>query len=271
MSLTHRIGIAAAFLATIGAALAAGTAPASATTALPSCVSAGTSIVAGQYLSAPSFHLVMQGDGNLVEYDTAGHPLWDTQTAGNPGAWAVLQASDGNLVVYSATGHALWAAYPGSAAGDRLCMQGDGNVVIYSASNTALWATMSGPLWSRGNISAGNYYPSGQCTWWAEQQAAKYTGVFPRIGGDARYWAANASANRWHVDGTPRIGSVAVFQPGVAGAGAYGHVAWVTEVYPSRNAIAITEMNYVGPGLVDRRVVSPASGVYGLQYIDFPA
>ena len=38
MSVTHRIGIAAAFLATIGAALAAGTAPASATTALPSCV-----------------------------------------------------------------------------------------------------------------------------------------------------------------------------------------------------------------------------------------
>ena len=59
MSLTHRIRIAAAFLATIGAALAAGAVPASATTAMPSCVTAGTSIAAGQYLSAPSFHLVM--------------------------------------------------------------------------------------------------------------------------------------------------------------------------------------------------------------------
>lgn len=261
----------------LGTAVAANSAAAD--TPLPSCVSAGTTIKPGQYLATPTvrvgidsvtpYRLIMQGDGNLVEYDSANDPLWATQTSGNPGASAVLQGSDGNLVVYSASGRALWAAYPGNAPGDRLCMQGDGNVVVY-AGGAPLWATMSGPLWPRGNLSGGNYYPYGQCTWWAEQQAANYSGSYPRINGNALSWATNAAANGWHVDSTPHIGSIAVFQPGVAGADRQdGHVAWVTEVYPSRNAITITEMNVRGLGVVDTRTISPAFGVNGLQYISF--
>jgi surface antigen len=53
----------------------------------------------------------------------------------------------------------------------------------------------------------------------------------------------------------------------VAGAGSVGHVAWVTEVYPSQNAIEISEMNFKGPGIVDNRRISAAFGVAGLQYI----
>jgi surface antigen len=58
-----------------------------------------------------------------------------------------------------------------------------------------------------------------------------------------------------------------MFQPGVDGAGSFGHVAWVTEVYPSQNKITITEMNFKGLGVVDTRTIAPANGVAGLQYI----
>jgi surface antigen len=224
---------------------------------LGSCVHAGTTIVANQYLSNGNNVLVMQGDGNLVAYTTGGKALWDSQTNGNPGARTVLQSSDGNLVVYSASGQPLWAASV-TAARDSLCMQGDNNVVVYSPSGAALWATMTVGVWPRGNLTSGNGYPSGQCTWYAEDRAHNYIGVFPQIGGDARYWGATARANGWSVSTGASIGSVVVFQPGVDGAGGYGHVAWVTQFYPSQNRITIREMNFTGPGNVDTRSVTPA-------------
>jgi pseudomonalisin len=53
--------------------------------------------------------LVMQGDGNLVALDAAGHPVWDSGTEGHAGARLALQG-DGNLVVYSVHDVALWAS-----------------------------------------------------------------------------------------------------------------------------------------------------------------
>jgi hypothetical protein len=51
----------------------------------------------------------MQGDGNLVIYNTSGVPLWASNTYGNPGAYFAFQ-NDANLVVYSAAGKPLWAS-----------------------------------------------------------------------------------------------------------------------------------------------------------------
>jgi hypothetical protein len=50
----------------------------------------------------------MQGDGNLVIYDTMSRPLWASHTAGHPGAWLIVQ-SDGNAVIYDTMSHPLWA------------------------------------------------------------------------------------------------------------------------------------------------------------------
>ena len=53
----------------------------------------------------------------------------------------------------------------------------------------------------------------------------------PANTGDAKYWATNAGYNGWTVTSTPRVDSIAVFQPGVNGADPpSGHVAWVTAV-----------------------------------------
>jgi surface antigen len=224
----------------------------------------GATMSPGQYLQSPDgqYRLSMQSDGNLVEYNAAGAPLWDppppSQTVGHPGAYAVLQG-DGNFVVYPQAGAALWASYTQNNPGDHLNLQNDGNLVIYSAAGAALWATMSSadPRGSTGTTNS--YYPWGQCTWYADQEARLYTGVWlPNQLGDGGNWATSAAAEGWATGSTPRIGSVAVFQPGQFGADAVGHVAWVTQVYPSQNKMEITEMNVRGIGVVDTRTITGA-------------
>lgn len=261
--------LAAAAAALVATAAPFLTSPALAATGnLGSCVSSGTRLDAGAVLtsSGGGYKLVMQTDGNLVEYTVGGKPLWASETGGHPGAWAVQQ-TDANLVVYSATGAPLWASYPTLTSGtSQLCVQDDANVVTYSPTGRALWATMTADV-PTGAITSTNAFPQGQCTWWAEQQAYYYVGRFPAFWGDARYWGGYAQSRGYHVDHIARTGSVAVFQPGVAGAGGYGHVAWVLDYYPDRNAIRISEMNYLGPGVVDTRIVYGASGNAGVAYI----
>lgn len=81
--------------------------------------------------------LVMQGDGNLVEYD-AGRPTWASGT-NRPGSDFEAQ-TDGNFVVY-APGHVpVWATGT-NRSGATLTLQDDRNVVIYAPGSTAVWAS----------------------------------------------------------------------------------------------------------------------------------
>ena len=87
-----------------------------------------------------SYKLVEQkSDGNLVLYNYAGKPLWSSRTAGNVGAFTVLQ-SDGNVVEDSASRRVLFTT-GSSSPGDRLLLQHDGNLVLYAASGAVLWAS----------------------------------------------------------------------------------------------------------------------------------
>ena len=67
----------------------------------------------GQSITSPNgqFVLTFQTDGNLVEYDAAGQPLWASGTP-NEGAVEAVFQTDGNLVVYRAPQHRRLAAAP---------------------------------------------------------------------------------------------------------------------------------------------------------------
>lgn len=81
------------------------------------------------------FSLVVQPDGNLVEYDVRDrdHPraVWSTGTSGS-GAVRVIAQQDGNLVVRRlGDGRAVWASGShGPVAYYQLDVQDDGNVVL---------------------------------------------------------------------------------------------------------------------------------------------
>lgn len=92
------------------------------------------------------FTLVLQSDGNLVEYAPGPQALWATGTDGSSTYCAVMQ-EDGNFVLYEPDGHAVWSSGTEGNWGAILVLQNDSNLVIYDHESwfdnpaRALWAT----------------------------------------------------------------------------------------------------------------------------------
>jgi surface antigen len=109
----------------------------------------------------------------------------------------------------------------------------------------------------------------GQCTWGAAEKWFEASGSYPALRGDAMSWADTAIAAGWTVVADARDRSIVVFPPGVAGAGSFGHVAWVDSVSqrPDGRWIHVTEMNNAylgGVGIFNERDVKE---VPGMSYI----
>jgi hypothetical protein len=96
-------------------------------------------LTAGQSISSPNgqYQLIMQSDGNLVEYGPGGQVLWNAMTDGNPGAYATMRA-DGNFVVYSAAGTALWNSHTDGNPGAFLVLN-DGGALEIVDQGTVIW------------------------------------------------------------------------------------------------------------------------------------
>ena len=89
------------------------------------------------YATANGYYLAFQAsDGNLVVYQGS-RALWATY-AGS--AVKLVMQSDGNLVEYDSAGRAVWSSGTAGNGYSQLIMQGDGNLVVYSAAR-ATWAT----------------------------------------------------------------------------------------------------------------------------------
>ncbi|WP_328972476.1 hypothetical protein [Streptomyces sp. NBC_00239] len=89
------------------------TGTASAAAASGDHLSRGETLNAGQFIerstSTGHVKLIMQSDGNLVEYGRYFGVCWATHTENSGGAYATYQ-TDGNLVIYTAAGRAVWAS-----------------------------------------------------------------------------------------------------------------------------------------------------------------
>jgi hypothetical protein len=107
----------------------------------------------GQNCGANQCLAAFQGDGNFVVYK-AGKPLWNSGTAGGPGAQLVFSAQTPQLEIVR-NESILWANVSRFSAGNfslsqgasinlgyaTLVMQGDGNLVLYKTNGTPLWST----------------------------------------------------------------------------------------------------------------------------------
>lgn len=107
----------------------------------PDTLVRGQSLQAGQFLRSQNglYTLVMQGDGNLVQYNQAGQALWHTSTHGSGATFAVMQG-DGNFVIYRPDGVPVWHTGTYGTAADRLVVQNDDNIVIYGPGGQVFWA-----------------------------------------------------------------------------------------------------------------------------------
>jgi hypothetical protein len=118
--------------------------------------------------------LSMQTDGNLVLYFQPfgafmwKEAIWASNTAGHPGAWAIMQ-DDGNFVVYDANDSALWATAT-NPNGSFIAVQNDGNLVVYDAGGSAHWASNTTgqvpPSSMCLNEPSNNAYFCPAGTWW---------------------------------------------------------------------------------------------------------
>jgi N-acetylmuramoyl-L-alanine amidase len=102
--------------------------------------------------------------------------------------------------------------------------------------------TSGGPTATRGT---GNYFPYGQCTWWAAQRYYELRHVYVpwTTNSNAWEWTARAYQFHWHVSGRPSVGAIVDLQPWVQGAYGLGHVAVVERVLSNGSVIA-SNMNW---------------------------
>ncbi len=111
--------------------------------AAPSCgtIRPGQGLGPGDSVTACGgcYTLVMQTDGNLVEYqNSTGRALWATSTNGR--GYVFDMQGDGNAVVYSNTSCPSWASNTAGRSNAFFAVQDDGNLVVYSGLS-AVWAS----------------------------------------------------------------------------------------------------------------------------------
>ena len=101
----------------------------------------------------------------------------------------------------------------------------------------------------------GHRFPAGYCTYYV---ASKRKITF---GGNANQWLTNAKTAGYQTGSAPTVGSVVV----TTDSARYGHVAYVESV--SNDSFTISEMNYEGFGVVNKRTISKnSSTVRGFIY-----
>lgn len=91
---------------------------------------------------------------------------------------------------------------------------------------------------------AGSHFPWGWCTYYVS------TKRYIPWSGDAITWWGAARALGWPTGQVPMVGAIMVTRES-----GYGHVAYVESV--SGSCFTVSEMNYKGFGVVDRRTICP--------------
>jgi surface antigen len=249
---------------------------------------AGESLAPGQAIVSPQgrYRLVLQDDGNVVEVDQDGDPVWATGTSGD----TRLQLDpSGDLVVRDDTDAAQWSAGT-STPGASLAVQDDGNIVLYVGEEA---------VWSRGDeerrraeaadaaatkvaVSPGDDYPD-------KDAVACGAGVYCKVGSQysargfayrnctdfvawklGMRWSEIADGGNGHAVGwkqgwiergrsvgtTPKVGSVAWWSRG-----SHGHVAYVVGVNADGSAV-VEQYNAGGGGEFSTQTVRAEAYLY---------
>ena len=114
----------------------------------------------------------------------------------------------------------------------------------------------------------GNYFPYGQCTWWAAQRFHTLHGIYVpwKTNADAWEWVYRAHDFHWRVSSRPEVGDIIDLQPWVDGAYGLGHVAVVEKVLRNGHVIA-SSMNWGRYyWVVTDTEFSPGPGVSFISY-----
>lgn len=121
------------------------------------------------------------------------------------------------------------------------------SVVSFLSSVPSLAVAETQGFYTGGSVE-GNTYAWGNCTYWAFAMRLWAGYPIPTTWGNANTWDDRAEADGYVVNRTPGVG--AVFQ---TDEGEYGHVAYVIDVNSQTGEWTISEMNYHGLNIVNKR------------------
>jgi CHAP domain len=107
-------------------------------------------------------------------------------------------------------------------------------------------------------VAEENRYSSGNCTWWAKNQAPWW----PNGAGNAAEWLAYAQQHGFQTSSAAQVGALAVWGPGIDPPQGFGHVGIVKAVRPD-GTFTVSEMNWQGLGKVDTRNVGDRANLEG--------
>lgn len=101
-------------------------------------VPAGATLWPGDSVTSNNgqFQLVMQGDGNLVEYGIGGRVLWASGTSGRPGAFTQVRANGTLAIVYNNVRVALWGG--AGQVGRNFGVRPDGSMRMINTANRSV-------------------------------------------------------------------------------------------------------------------------------------
>lgn len=95
-----------------------------------------------------------------------------------------------------------------------------------------------------------NTYASGQCTWYVAGRRQVPSGW-----GNANTWYSRAKSQGWSTGTVPSLGAIATTTQGY-----FGHLALVEAI--EGNQVLVSEMNFIGPYVINRRWVPATSFKY---------
>ncbi|RPE84966.1 MULTISPECIES: peptidoglycan DD-metalloendopeptidase family protein [unclassified Curtobacterium] len=130
-------------LALAAGGLVATAEPAAASAVWVGSAPAGTKINPGDQVTSPNgqFKLIMQGDGNLVEYGIGNRVLWASNTAGSPGAIAVVGKNRALDITKNGKRLARWAS-AGTVNSTALKIRADGTMALLAGKSVVVnWTT----------------------------------------------------------------------------------------------------------------------------------
>lgn len=160
------------------------------------------------------------------------------------------------VIPTQANGRAAWNPFQGTMDIIKGSNSSPGLIAQQAATATAVTqdgydpgtgGTYAGlPTAPAGSTSGGlNRFFYGQCTYWANMRYHELTGKWVPWLGNAWQWEAGAEEYGWIVSATPRLHSIIVLQPGVQGAGWYGHVAIVEQIN-ANGSVLTSNWNWAG-------------------------